>query len=337
MIHKKIAYSLLATSISTLVAFFYVINNDWFGKGDIDGFACFTLVLSSLSLFLFTPSRKLYSRLSLILGILVALLLSVTQTIAFTTIVWLLLGPWIGAYSFPILWCWLAGTSAANCFVLLVSDNALNGKHVGMGAGIVCLAVGSIGSYNWLKDQVAVEQNFDIICLVHRPSNVTAQVSDLTKYALTTSEAQAVLNLGLKGSFWTDTFFRVSGSKLVSTDYPTYDFDQRENDSGADLEFMFGNTLAQNLSTSPKVIIIMNHPQKLPFSFKQPHKRSLIVYQHIQEDGFHLSGVEEDVTTKDFIIEGTNFRGFPYSTPLVIELKNRGKFDLHGFQWMSNE
>lgn len=64
--------------------------------------------------------------------------------------------------------------------------------------------------FNKAKDQLAHEQNFDIICLVHRPSKLVPKIQDLTKYSLTENEAKAIIDLGLTGTFWTDKFFRVS-------------------------------------------------------------------------------------------------------------------------------
>lgn len=331
---EKLAYVLIITVISTIAALLYVISNDWFGKGDIQGFAFFSFILASLSFFLFSPLKKLFSRFNIALGVAVTLIVSVLQTVIFTLVVWLLLGPWIGAYSFPIIWCWFAGIIVANFFILSVSENTFQLKHIRIGIGTVAVVVIGIVAYGEIKDRHAVEQNFDIVCLTYRPSEVIPQIDDLTKYSLTPKEAQAILDLALRGTFWTDKFFRVSESKLVSTDFPVYDFDKTESNTGANLEFMFGNNLDSVVSERPKIIIIMNHPQEPSYSFKQPIDHSVIVYQSISEDKFELFQLGHNLNSKEVKIEGTNFNGFPYSTPLVLELKERGEFNLHGFQWL---
>jgi hypothetical protein len=331
---EKLIYVIIITVVSTLAASLYVVSNNWFGKGDIQGFAFFSLVLSSFSTFLFNPLKKLFSRFNIALVVLLTLIVSVLQTTIFTSVVWLLLGPWIGAYSFPVIWCWFIGITLANFFILSVVDNAFQLRHIGIGIGTALLITVGVVTYGEIKDKIAAGQNFDIICLTYTPSDITPQLNDLTKYSLTPKEAKAILDLGLKGKFWTDKFFRVSNSKLISTDFPDYDFDKKENNTGANLEFIFGNDLNIVKNKRPKIIIIMNHPQEPSYSFKQPTNHSLVVYQSVTDDKFKFYKLGNDLNSKEIKIEGTNFNSFPYSTPIMIELKERGEFSLHGFQWM---
>ena len=225
---QKIIYLTIVAGVSTLVGFIYVIFNNWFGKGDIQGFAVFSLILSSLSLLQFNFIKKLFARFKILPALFFVLLISVIQTIIFITIVWFILGPWIGAYSFPIIWCWLSGIIMGNFYVLIISENNFKFKHFGSGLSVIGILLLSIYTFNKIEEHLSTEQNFDIICLVYRPSETKPELKDLTKYSLTQKEAQAILDLGLKGTFWTDKFFRISKSKLVSTDFPSFDIDNMD-------------------------------------------------------------------------------------------------------------
>src|SRR5690554_437090 len=130
---KRIPYIFILSGIATLVAYSYVFSNDGFGKGDISAFAIHTGILSIISLLLFNPLNKLFKRVKIAWGIIATLLASIIQTIAFILIAWLVFGPWIGAFSFPIHICWLSGTILANFFILVTSENPFNTKHFGLG------------------------------------------------------------------------------------------------------------------------------------------------------------------------------------------------------------
>ena len=187
------------------------------------------------------------------------------------------------------------------------------------------------------KDALAEKQNYDIICLVHRPTDISqSSVEDLVRFGLTQVEASTILEQDLTGTFWTDKFFRISESKMISTDYPNYEFDKMEEIPGADIEFMFGNKLDSTINLNPnKLIIIMNHPLKESFVFKEPLNSSMILIQDLNGDNFKEIHLGEDKNSKKVTIKGTDFRAFPYSTPIILDLKGRSEFRLHGFQWMN--
>ncbi|ARV06526.1 hypothetical protein BTO04_07350 [Polaribacter sp. SA4-10] len=330
----KILYLSILTIVSTLVASSNVISNDGYGKGDIQAFAFYSLILSAISLLLVKIIKTIFSKVNAGIGLFLTIVYSILQSFLFILIMWLIFGPWIGAFSFPLHLCWLSGTLFANFYLLIISDNKFNNKHLGITIVTISLGLLIVFLFNKGKDQMAQEQNFDIVCLVHRPSDVVPELKDLTKFSLTKNEAQSIIDLGLKGTFWTDKFFRISKSKLESTDYPDYDFDELENNPGANIEFTFGNKLDSLTNNNQKVIIIMNHPQEDDFTFQEPFNTSIIAIQSIEKDEFELKKFGKETNSKNIIIRGTDFRGFPYSTPLILNLKNRGEFRLHGFQWI---
>lgn len=319
---------------STLVAVAYVVTNDGFGKGDVKGFSIITFVFSAISLSLYGLLNKLFSRFNSFISLLLTIITSAIQTVIFVYTTWFIYGPWIGAFSFPITYCWLTGTTLGNFFILLNSNGSFKPRHFAILTGTIIIAFISFYSVSFTKDKLSENQNFDIICLSWTPSEEIPLLSNLIKFSLTESEAQGILDLGLKGTFWTDKYFRIENSKFISTDFPDYDFDAKDKSPGSEINFMFGNKLDSTVNDRKKLIFIMNHPQATSFSFKQPIDNSVLVIQDIKSDGFKLYPDSFVENSKKLTIEGTKFNSFPYWTSIKVELKGRKDFSINGFQWM---
>jgi len=197
----KILYLSILTIVSTLVASSYVISNDGYGKGDIQAFAFYSLILSAISLLLVKIIKTIFSKVNAGIGLFLTIVYSILQSFLFILIMWLIFGPWIGAFSFPLHLCWLSGTLFANFYLLIISDNKFNYKYFGITIITISLGLLIVFLFKKGKDEMAQEQNFDIVCLVHRPSDVVPELKDLTKYSLTKNEAQSIIDLGLKGTF----------------------------------------------------------------------------------------------------------------------------------------
>jgi hypothetical protein len=328
----RLIYPLIIWTASTLVAVVYVVTNDGFGKGDIQGFSIITLIFSLISLSLYGLLSRLFSRFNSLVSLLLTIITSVLQAVIFIYTTWFIYGPWIGAFSFPIIYCWLTGTVLGNFYILLNSNGSFKPRHFGILTGIIIIVLTSIYLVNFTKDSLSESQNFDIICLTWTPSDENPEINNLTKFSLNESEANDILSLGLKGTFWTDKYFRIENSKPISTDFLDYDFDNK--DTGMEINFMFGNKLDSTLNERQKVIILMNHPIEKSFTFKQPINNSLIVVQNADNDEFKLYPDNYDKNIKTMTIQKTQFNSFPYWTSIKVELKGRGDFELHGFQWL---
>jgi hypothetical protein len=331
----RLTYPLIIWTASTLVAVAYVVTNDGFGKGDIKGFSIITLIFSLISLSLYGLLSRLFSRFNSLVSLLLTIITSALQAVIFIYTTWFIFGPWIGAFSFPIIYCWLTGTVLGNFYILLNSHGSFKPRHFAILTGLVIIVLTSFYLVNVTKDSLSENQNLDIICLTWTPSDENPETNHLTKFSLTESEANDILSLGLKGTFWADKYFRIENSKLISTDFPDYDFDNK--DSGLEINFMFGNKLDSIKNERKKVIIIMNHPQETSYSFKQPLDKSLIVVQSNTNNEFKIYPDNIKTNIKTMTIEGTDFRSFPHWTSIKVELKGRGDFSIHGFQWIERQ
>ena len=310
--------------------------NDGFGRGDVAPFAVYSLILSTLSLPLIRLYNKVFERVHFVIGFVLCVVFSAIQTILFILLLWLVFGPWIGAISFPFQIVWVSGIGLANLYLLTTSQSKFNVRHLLIVTVIVGLSFLTFKLVNKGKGALAEQQNYDIICLVHSPSDsVKSNVNDLTKFGLTETEASTILKQDLTGTFWTDKFFRIKDSKLHSTDFPDYDFDLIESTPGSKIEFRFGNSLNSSISLNPtKIIIIMNHPLTEDYEFNESLNSSMILVQNLTGNNFKEIHLGDDRNSKTITIKETDFRSFPYSTSLLLDLKARTEFRLFGFQWL---
>jgi len=333
---KKIIYILLLTITSSLIAWFYVESNDGFGKGDILPFTFYSFIFSCFSVLIIGLYKKAFEKAHYFLGFILSIIFSIIQTILFILILWIVFGPWIGAISFPFQICWLVGVNVANLYLLTKSQSKFNTRHLFVIFIVIGLSFAVYKITYRVKDNLAENQNYDIICLSHSPNEEgKSSIQDLIKYGLSENEARVILEQNLTGSFWTDTFFRVSQSKLISTDRPNYDFDKLEKNPGNKIEFIFGNKLNSTINLNPnRIIIVMNHPLTEPFEFMEPLNTSMIIIQDTIGNGFKEIRLSEKKNSKKIIIQETDFRGFPYSTSIKLNLKEHGEFNIHGFQWL---
>ena len=92
-------------------AFSYVALNDWFGASDLQGFAFWVLIFSVLTYPILEYLVKKTAGKTALSSYGLALLTSLAITIIFILLMLFLLGAWIGAFSFPVLFCLLIGAS----------------------------------------------------------------------------------------------------------------------------------------------------------------------------------------------------------------------------------
>jgi hypothetical protein len=94
---------------STIVALIALIQNKWFGAGDLNGFlictGIFSAIVAGVGLLLFHLVAPLSIWLRYAAGTIVGLALGFLFTLANR----LLLGDWFGAWSIPVFTCWLGG------------------------------------------------------------------------------------------------------------------------------------------------------------------------------------------------------------------------------------
>jgi len=96
-------------AVSWLAATGYVAVQDWFGASDLSSFAVWSIIGS----FPVYPALRLYDRHSQAWGATMAFgaatISGLATGVLWTTAVTLILGGWIGAFSFPVFLCWLSG------------------------------------------------------------------------------------------------------------------------------------------------------------------------------------------------------------------------------------
>lgn len=100
---------LVCLAASGLLAVAYVVSQGGFGAGDLTPALIWTVPLALMLAALARALRPLWRRLHPLLSWLLSSMLGLVLGFAWTLAVALLLGPWFGAFSIPVLFCWTGG------------------------------------------------------------------------------------------------------------------------------------------------------------------------------------------------------------------------------------
>jgi hypothetical protein len=133
---------------SVVAALTYCWLHNWFGVGDLPAFMFWTAPAAGVTFVLLLLLHRASSRLpsSLLLGLAAAG--SLLLGYAWTSTVAAVLGPWIGAFSFPVLYCWTVG------FLLAVTMSISVWRKGVLPAAVlttVALASGLFMTLQWLS------------------------------------------------------------------------------------------------------------------------------------------------------------------------------------------
>lgn len=98
-------------SLATAIAF--LATHQWFGAGDLRSFSIWSAILAMPVAFIAVFYGRLVVRMNQYIAYALALVIGVILGYVVTLVVWRMLGPWFGAFSFPVFYCWLAGAISA--------------------------------------------------------------------------------------------------------------------------------------------------------------------------------------------------------------------------------
>jgi hypothetical protein len=114
----KLASVLVNILTCLIVAIIILFIQDWFGKGDIYAFIFWTVPFALIVAIVGKPLLNLFRKTKTLVRILLTAITTGILSVGWAYCVALLLGPWMGAFSIPVLYLWMAG-----CFVQLLFLN----------------------------------------------------------------------------------------------------------------------------------------------------------------------------------------------------------------------
>ena len=90
-----------------------IFHSDLYGTGDLPAFLFWTIGLSITLFFLTAGLTRTTHEQSKIIKSVSWLSLGPLVGFAWTVFVAIALGPWMGSFSFPVLYCWMGGATVA--------------------------------------------------------------------------------------------------------------------------------------------------------------------------------------------------------------------------------
>lgn len=113
LINKPLIIKLLSVLVNIFTCLIAVVivltRQDWFGKGDTYSFVFWTIPFAVAISISGEAFLSLFRKANFLSGILFIIIISIIIAVVWTYCTALVLGPWIGAFSFPILYLWIVG------------------------------------------------------------------------------------------------------------------------------------------------------------------------------------------------------------------------------------
>jgi hypothetical protein len=144
--------ALLLAVVSWAVALVDVARDYWFGAGDLRPFAFWCLLAAAFAYPAMRSLQRYAARVRNVVLVSVASLAGLAFGVAWTFLVALILGGWIGAFGFPVLLCWIVGSVVG----FLGSAVAIRPRvWLGAASFAVAVPVAAAGALAWLSQAPA--------------------------------------------------------------------------------------------------------------------------------------------------------------------------------------
>jgi hypothetical protein len=190
--------ALVCLVASAFVATISIVRNSGFGIGDLWPFLFWSIPFAvGIASMNFT---KLFCRPHPLLRYFVPVFVGITAGILWTVIVRVFLGPWFGAFSFPVLFCWIAGGASGMIASCEASRRRLKVADLILVGSICFLAiVGMDPIFVWLSN----DQQLEVTFIKWTPKPETLSMQDIDDppdyYGSVSKEFDQLKEVGLTG------------------------------------------------------------------------------------------------------------------------------------------
>ena len=294
---------LLSSSVcffaSGLTAATMIAINHGFGAGDMWSFLFWSLPFAALIGVLNLFLTRLYCRLLFLIRYPVAILLGAIAGALWTYLVALFLGAWFGAFSFPVLPCWIGGASGAMVMAagtcMGMKKNTVVVELLLVITIIVIAATGSEPLFAWLSP----DQRLEVVFVQWTPGSEHLSVKGIPSIAespattLTSEEVARLEAMGLTG-------------KLTIT-----------------------ASSFQGAGKHGRVVIVMHRQVESAVELAQPDATDVIYIQ----DGNEWKMYPPDAPTLKRAILLEPFKHDPRSTSYMVELADGAAQGGTAFHW----
>lgn len=249
--------------VSIFVAVMKIAVNGGFGASDLRPFILWTLPFAVVITSLKKGLISIFGRLSLIYRYVVASVLGIIGGTLWTYLVALSLGPWFGAFSFPVLICWIVGGAS------------------GMVAGI--------GDYSGKKNFMIIE--IAIIAIIY--ISIAIGANPLFKYLSGDQQLEVI-------SFkWTLGLEPLDIQEVLANRVSEDNLSQLKSlGFTGQLTYAGGSGVVGRGNKHARAIIIMQHQLKEPIDLHQPDGVEVIYIQ--TNDGWKM--IPSDAPTLQRVI-----------------------------------
>jgi hypothetical protein len=190
--------AVICFSTSALVASGEATFNKDFGANDILPFLIWTLPFAGVIALTKGKLGDASRRLPILLRYAVAVAIGIATGVLWTYIVAFFLGAWFGAFSFPVLSCWIAG---GVCGMIVGGSNYKNGKQSVTLEWVITavLCLGAITIPRYLVDFLSKNQKLEVVAVKLKSGSESLAVREVFDPALSNEDVARLKSLGLSG------------------------------------------------------------------------------------------------------------------------------------------
>ena len=280
----------LASSAFALALF---ARKNWFGAGDLEAFFVCTAAFAVLLGALFVVVTPALWRRSALIGHVGSALVGLAAGYIFTLANALLLGPVFGAWSIPVLQCWLAGGLAGGVSAALSLERGRPVRALSIGLATAALLSGLWMGYFPAVISLSNDQELTVVFLKWTPSEEPLTIEDQRVFDRTPLGSEVISLLSLAG---TSGHVAILGRSIHGQGPPA------------------------------TALVLLHQPILEPTSVRQPERASVLYVQG--PDGLRL--FPSDAKTIDREIE---LAGGPSRVWYSVRLANGGLQSGSAFNW----
>jgi len=192
-----VAY-LVSAGVSVLIAFTSVAINRGFGTRDLLPFLTWTLVFAAVVALVAQILASTHVKMPALLRYCLAGASGVVVGVLWTYVVGQLLGPWLGAFSLPILLCWIAGGASGMILTMLYQENRRHAALISVSV-ILVLTVSAWTLSKSLGVFISGEQQLELLVLKWHPGTKPLTTTEALEPSISKSDLEYLKAIGLTG------------------------------------------------------------------------------------------------------------------------------------------
>lgn len=197
---KVFLFSFFSCFFASLMVFIISLaRQEGYGRGDMGAFIIWTIMYSLLMGGIVVLLFLILSKLSKFIQYIFLVIIGLCLGFIWTFIVALLLGPWFGAFSIPVLACWTAGSLSSTIFIAGFSESVTYRFHISKIVFVILVSITLSIGFKPLMAIIINDQKLTLVVLKWTPSD-SLKINNPFSDSMNEEEKNLIMSSGIKGN-----------------------------------------------------------------------------------------------------------------------------------------